>query len=302
MGNGAYGIDVFAKHFSVAAYEDKCMTADWSDLVPETVAEMGPGGGIGAGLAALVFGAKTYYTFEGDLRSMQLDAMVALNEIIFLVNNGYVPRNSQSPEIARGMEKPPVDDQWGPLDGDIRFPYFHYEPFSAEKARARIPAIVAAIKGDNNSEASINRITRWHEGKPDEELFDKIDFVWSHAVMEHVARVAPCYARLTQYVKPGGKQSHQIDMTSHSRTEKYNGHYAWSAFELAASNGQHHIEDIINGLAPTFHKKTLEGFGNEVTFNGLRRGTNGIKQKHPECTVPEAEVDVAGQFIQVMKR
>ena len=91
-------------------------------------------------------------------------------------------------------------------------------------------------------------------------------------------------------------------MTSHSRTEKYNGHYAWSAFELAASNGQHHIEDIINGLAPTFHKKTLEGFGNEVTFNGLRRGTNGIKQKHPECTVPEAEVDVAGQFIQVMKR
>lgn len=104
MGNGAYGIDVFAKHFSVAAYDDKCMTSDWSDLVPETVAEMGPGGGIGAGLAALVFGAKTYYTFEGDLRSMQLDAMVALNEIIFLVNNGYVPRNSQSAEIARGRK------------------------------------------------------------------------------------------------------------------------------------------------------------------------------------------------------
>ena len=50
-----------------------------------------------------------------------------------------------------------------------------------------------------------------------------------------------------------------------------------------------------------FTKEALESFGNEVTFNGLRRGTGGIEKKHPECTVPEDEIDVAGQFIQVMK-
>ena len=78
---------------------------------------MGPGGGIGAGLAALVFGARTYYSLEGHPFQLQLNAMVAFNEIMQVISNGYVPNNSQSPEIARGEEEPPVDDQWGTLNG-----------------------------------------------------------------------------------------------------------------------------------------------------------------------------------------
>ena len=184
---------------------------------------------------------------------------------------------------------------------DIRFPYYHFEPIDAKQARSRIPAIVAALKGDNNSEAAIRRVYQWHEGDIQEELVGQVDFVWSHAVMEHVADVKSCYQRLTEYLKPGARMSHQIDMTSHSRTPEYNGHYKWSAMELVEQNSMRNPEDIINTLAPSFHKAAIEEAGNEITFNALRRGTGGITEKHPDCLVPDDEIDVAGQFIQSKK-
>lgn len=255
---GRYGIDVFCKHFSVSG-------KPW---VPPVVAEIGPGPNKGAGIAALMLGAKQYWSFEHSEQNSsnrQNNVQIA-TEIYDALQNDYWPNNASTEEVANGTEPAPEDTYWGPkLGGDIPFPYYYpsmLQKVDKDTLNDRLEAVLAALEGNNNTEAAIMSLPAWLDyDQSDQE--EKFDFVWSHAVMEHMEDVIDCYCTLTSMMKQGGVQSHQIDHTSHGLADEVNGHYAWTRpfwEKRCATKG----DGKINSLPPSFHRAVLTCFGNKI--------------------------------------
>jgi hypothetical protein len=53
-----------------------------------------------------------------------------------------------------------------------------------------------------------------------------IDWLFSHAVFEHIDDLAGTYASIECWLRPGGLTTHLIDFYSHRLTAEWNGHWA----------------------------------------------------------------------------
>jgi len=186
--------------------------------LPETVAELGPGGSLGVGLSALLSGANRYYALDvlqytnPDQQRRMFDELVELFQA-----RTPIPAGDEFPGI-----KPRLDS--------YKFPNHILPPAHLARTLApeRLDAIRQLVAAPDGSAGGVTLVYKTPWTDPDIIPPASVDMLVSQAVMEHVEPLPAAYQHMAVWVKPGGIISHQIDYKSHNLAAAWNGHWGYS--------------------------------------------------------------------------
>ena len=91
---------------------------------------------------------------------------------------------------------------------------------------------------------------------------ESVDMFFSHAVLEHVNDLGNTYKAMYLWLKHGGVMSHCIDFKSHSTSDEWNGHWAYTDFEWKLIK-RNHIK-VINREPLSTHIDLLNKTGFKI--------------------------------------
>lgn len=259
--------------------------------IPVTVAELGPGDSMGAGLAALLSGAGRYYAFDVvDYSKPDLNISIFEDLVELFRMRAGKPKESW-PEYSEY------------LDSNL-FPshILTDELLGASLAGDRIEAIRNAILDpiSKNGNKIISYITPWND--PHIIEGESIDMIFSHAVLEHVTALEETYRAMRLWLKRGGFISHQIDFRSHGLTREWNGY--WTAGDLLWRLTCGRRPYLINRQPRSRHLELLEENGFDIicqfeseTENSITRSQLAPRWKN----LSEDDLKCSGMFVQARK-
>ena len=218
---------------------------------PKTVVEFGPGASIGTGLAALIAGAEHYHSLDVlDYTNTELNIEV-FDELVAL----FVSR-ADVPDI-------------------IEFPshILKEDYMNLVLTKERLNSIRDSLRAEDGKYISS------HIPCNDRAIIAEasVDFIFSHAVMEHVEDINSYYENMHYWLKQDGITSHQIDFECHGLAEKWNGHWAYSAFIWKVIKGKKN--DLINRFPCSSHIACLQKVNFDIVQEIKYTGEQGIKRR-----------------------
>ncbi|NNE43947.1 MAG: methyltransferase domain-containing protein [Gemmatimonadetes bacterium] len=245
----AYCYEVWLKHLTI-------LDEHSGARLPDAVAELGPGGSLGLGIAALLSGASTYYALdiveysEDDLNLRLLDEMVDLFRQRKVTEVGWPVNRDLS--ISQVLSDDILEDALAP---------------------ERVESIRAALRSpDGHADGiTIRYIVPWND--PAVLRAGEVDMIVSQAVLEHVDELVDTYDAFARWLKPGGLMSHEIDFRCHGLTKQWNGHWEYPelAWRMIVGNKPY----LINREPCSTHVRMMQERGFEVTCE-LRQHMQGI--------------------------
>jgi hypothetical protein len=188
----AFCYSIFLRHYShVAPY--------FTSSIPRVVAELGPGGSLGVGLCALMFGARIYYALDfvnhtdptGNLR----------------VFNALVEMFRECRPVSRHEGTFPEPANWGFPDGFVM------------PNDAKIEAILDDLV--NKRKKFIRVVAPWTSSSIPG---DSAGWLWSHSVMEHVDEIEQVWKCYATWLAHDGIMTHNIDYHCHGLAKHWDGH------------------------------------------------------------------------------
>lgn len=236
-------------------------------VLPETVAELGPGDSLGIGLAALLSGVKQYYALDvvryADIsRNLAIfDGLVKLFE-----RRAGIPDESQFPEVRPRLQS-------------YRFPAHILTEQrlheSLDQRRVQVIRDSLTLAGhDSEGERRISYFVPWDSGAVLKE--NSVDMIYSQAVLEHVTDLEHTYRALSQWLKPGGFMSHVIDFRCHGSAARWNGHWTYSDLTWKLMQGTRPY--LLNRRPHSDHVNLLAQYGFQAVCDDKTTDTSGIKQ------------------------
>ncbi|MBL6944861.1 MAG: hypothetical protein ISR56_10910 [Bacteroidales bacterium] len=240
-GGAEYSIRVWLKHLNKIKYSG----------IPEVVAELGPGSTLGAGIAALLSGAKHYYAFDVQNYISNEKLLVEFDEIVEIFKKGTLPELNCLNEI------------------------YNVENISEFLSETRIIEIRNDISNYGANGNFIKYFAPWNSDALIESA--TVDFIFSQCVLEHVEDLEIGYSTIHKWLKKDGFTSHLIDFQCHSFTKHWNGHWAYSAKQWEFIKGtkawainriplSEHMEMIYNAGF-----EVIEAFKRNSEITGLSR-------------------------------
>jgi len=261
---------------------------------PGVVAELGPGGSLGIGLAALISGATTYYAFDVVRYASHSGNRAIFEELVSLFKRREaIPDDGEFPNVKPCLES-------------YAFPSAILGDDHLEQAleRGRIEALRNALLNvdqDTVRSGRISYIVPWYDAGLLAE--SSVDMIYSQAVLEHVDDLPFTYQALYRWLKPGGFMSHQIDFKCHRTANKWNGHWSYSRLVWKLIRGNRPY--LINREPHSTHIGLLEEFGFELARDITIKDTSGIKRAElaPEFRdISDDDLVTSGAFMQAVKR
>lgn len=169
--------------------------------VPKRFAEFGPGDSLGVGLCGLLAGSDEYYAFDSFSHADNQQNLAVLHELIALFRAKAQSHNRPFPSHS-------LTD----------------ELLARSLADERIEAITYMLENGETTrgDITIKYVAPWENY---DERYPTVDFVLSHAVLEHIYDLENFYAVVRQITADGGFSSHVIDFRSHGETFEWNGHW-----------------------------------------------------------------------------
>jgi len=174
-----------------------------------SVGEIGTGGSLGVGICALLTGSQRFYALEiGQSFDKNLNLNI-LDDLVFLFRN-----------------RSKIPDKFKQLNikaNNLDFPDHLIEPMFLSSDL--IAEIRMDIESGYTAKKRISIVKNW-ENQPSLSL----DFIFSRAVMEHVANPAAVYRAAAKHLTLNSFMLHDIELHSHGVTKKIDGHYkipAW---------------------------------------------------------------------------
>jgi len=181
------------------------------------VAEFGPGGSLGTGLAAVIAGARCYDAVDVRRHSDRDSNLAVFDELVDLfARRAPIPTADEFPAI-----KPALADHSFPAH------ILDERHMAAALDKQRLATYRKAIADDAlDGESPISYAAPWY----DTPLIARgsIDWIFSQAVLEHVEDLPQFYRLCASWLAPGGVMSHQIDFKSHGTAPAWDGHRAYS--------------------------------------------------------------------------
>ena len=228
--DAAFCYSVFLRHYSHAAPHFK-------RPVPDVVAELGPGTSFGVGLCALICGAKIYYA---------LDFVDHTNPTINLrVFDALV-------EMFR--ERRPLSRNDTIFPGPAKWEYPTNLIMSNDDRLATIRDDVV-----NRSNKFIRVAAPWSKAQIPS---GTIDWLWSHAVFEHVDDLEQTWKSCASWLAHDGVMTHSIDYQCHSLTKHWDGH--WAINDLAWKILRGRRPYLINRMPHSAQMALAKGCGLEI--------------------------------------
>jgi SAM-dependent methyltransferase len=223
---------------------------------PAVVAELGPGNSLGVGLCALLTGSQVYYAFDIREYSNTVRNLQIFEEIIDLLRDR-------------------VRDQLS----DSQFP--GHILTEARLARALAPARLSRIKqcilhlNQPVQGLYLGYAAPWDDPAAIRE--ESIDFLLSHAVMEHVDDPEASYRVQYRWLKPGGAISHMIDYRCHNLSREWNGHWAYPEVLWKVMRSKRPY--FINRWPHSVHAAAIRRCGFQIVGELRIKETSGISRQ-----------------------
>ena len=229
--------------------------------IPETVAELGPGGSIGCGLAALLSGASRYFALDAVSMASVDENLRVFEELVELFRRrSSIPDDNEFPEIYPPLET--CDFPSTVLDDDL-------------VGEALNPRRVQQIQ-DSISAGGVMIAYRAPWSDPASIPAETVDFIFTQAVLEHVDDLPGIYMCMSVWLKPGGYTSHTIDFRSHGLSNAWNGHWACSDALWKAIRGRR--PHLINRAPCSTHTDLLIASGLTVAAETVRSSASAIRR------------------------
>jgi len=196
----------------------------------ETVAELGPGDSLGAGLAALLSGAERYVALDAVRYADSARNLQILEELIAL----FRTRTPIPDQVEFPLVQPPLSS--------YAFPDFLTSArLDAALSSARLDLIRAAVADPGTSLGdgrSVCYNAPWTVGMIGDAA---VDLVFSQGVLQFVRDLPGTYTGMAGWLKSGGIMSHEIAFQSIGISTEWNGHWACSdaLWKLAAGRRRH---------------------------------------------------------------
>jgi len=260
--------------------------------IPNTLAELGPGGSLGVGLAAMLSGVNNYYALDvvrhlnNDLNLMILEELIALFK-------------KRAERTAKGW--PDYDEYLGKK----LFPshILTDEVLDRSLSEERIALIRSALlnPGVQNKNMSIRYMVPWFDNSIIEN--ETVDVILSHSVLEHVVDLEIVYRSFCSWLKRGGIMSHQIDFESHGLSNKWNGHRTYSELIWKVIVGRRPF--LINRQPYSVHINLIKMNDFKVVRELRRYRTDGIKRSQLSPfwkNISDDDLTCSGAFIQAYKQ
>ncbi len=260
------------------------------ESLPRVLAELGPGDSIGTGLAAILSGVDTYYALDVIRVSNPASNLTVFDELVALFKN-------RAPRPDKGW--PDFDEH---LDARL-FPSHILTEDILRKSLAdhRIAAIREAIvSGRKSGAVSIDYMVPWSDANMIRS--ESVDVIISHSVLEHVDDLESTYLALASWLKPGGLMSHQIDLTSHGVSEKWNGYRAYSELLWKLARGRRPF--FINRQPCSTHMHYLRSNGFEILRDLHSHEEDGISRQRVSkawAHLSDEDLNCSGLFVQARK-
>ncbi|MBV8755449.1 MAG: hypothetical protein JO328_21555 [Hyphomicrobiales bacterium] len=212
------------------------------------IAELGPGGSLGTGLAAMIAGARQYFALDAEVHSNRDGNLRVFDELVELFRaRADVPGPGEFPEV-----KPALADYAFPrsiLD-DARMETA-LEPSRLERLRCDLAAAAPA------DSAFVTYVAPWRGSSLIRH--ETIDWIFSQAVLEHVADLTAVYRAFAAWLAPNGVMSHQIDFRSHGTAPSWDGHRGYGGLTWRAIRGARPY--LINREPLSTHRKLARELG-----------------------------------------
>lgn len=280
-----YCYDVWLKHLSF-------LHQAGMEFIPKTLAEIGPGDSLGAGLSAMLCGTDTYYG---------LDVLPYANparniKVLECLADFFRKRKGR---FVRGW---PDTDPY--LDHRLFPSHILKDSLLEDSLRnERVADIRSALQkadGTNFGGISVHYIigNACSCFSPPA----SVDCILAHAVMEHVAVLDQAYRAFFGQLRPGGWMSLQIDFQSHDITGKWNGHWTYSDHDWATLQDKETL--FLNRQPCSRHIELIErsGFTIECLLKEYR--DDGVER--PDLverwqSLSDDDLRCFGSFIQARK-
>jgi hypothetical protein len=261
---------------------------------PKAVAELGPGDSLGAGIAALLSGADTYYGFDVFQYASNERNLKILDELLDLFHDrAPIPSEEEFPEVQPRLRS-------------YEFParILTNARLSKALAKTRVASIRRALQ--NLKARAFDGIqvcyrVPWHG--TDVIHRHSVDMVFSQAVLEHVDDLQRTYWALFQWLKPTGYMSHTIDFRSHGRAKEWNGHWSYSDLEWKVLSGRRPW--LLNRQPHSTHRKLAEQNGFKFVSDMRQQGTGGLDRKQLARSfrgISDEDLSTSGAFVQAVPR
>ena len=223
---------------------------------PAVVAEIGPGNSLGVGLLALLTGSRIYYAFDIEAYSNTPRNLQIFTEIVGLLKEKEKTRFSD-PDFA------------GHILTEARL--------ARSLAPHRLERIKQCILQMNHPvhDMHLGYMVPWDNPATMEE--NSVDFILSHAVMEHVDDPEAVYRIQYRWLKPGGCISHMIDYRCHNVSRQWNGHWAYAEalWRLMRSKRPY----FINRYPHSFHAAAIRRCGFRIVGELKTTDATGISRQ-----------------------
>jgi hypothetical protein len=233
--------------------------------VPESVAELGPGDSLGAGLAALLSGANRYYALDLIAFANPRMNLRILDELVELFRRRQpIPDQAELPAL-----KPLLDSY------DFPHHLVTQEVLDRALAAPRVAAIRRAIASPADAAGGEVRVAYrapWHDAKVIEP--GAVDLVFSQSVLQHVDDLETTYAALHAWLKADGITTHQIGFGCHGTAAEWNGHWAYGDLAWKIIRGGRPY--LTNRQPHSVHVGLFRKHGFEIVCDVRRTETSGI--------------------------
>ena len=212
------------------------------------IAELGPGGSLGTGLAAMIAGAGHYFALDAQAHSDDEANLRVFDELVELFRaRADIPGPGEFPEV-----RPAIADYGFPrgiLDDERMASAL--EPGRLEKLRRHAGG---ASSADN---AFVTYVAPWRGTSLIRH--ETIDWIFSQAVLEHVADLPAVYRACNAWLAPNGVMSHQVDFRSHGTARTWDGHRGYGDLTWRAIRGARPY--LINRESLSTHRTLARNLG-----------------------------------------
>ena len=255
------------------------------------VMELGPGGSIGVGLAALLTGTQRYVACDIVRHMSLLDNLPLLDDLADLIaTREPIPDDREFPELCPKLER-------------YDFPYeLLEESVIAESLDADwIARIRRAICNPDAPDSCITYLAPWNPADVRERGF--VDLVLSQAVLEHVDDLETIYASIHGWLRRGGIASHQIDYRCHKTAPGWNGHWRYSDLVWRLMRGRRSY--LINRAPHSRHMNLLNKHHYTIRTEQLVAGESNLARSSlaPRYRdLSDRDLTTQGACIQAQKR
>jgi len=256
---------------------------------PTTMAELGPGGSLGVGLAAMLSGIDKYYALDVVEYADSKNNLRVFEELVAMFSQ-------RRPRPEKGW--PDFDEFLAPT----LFPEEILPDTLLEETLApdRLQAIRNAISnpGTDYNGIQVNYYVPWNSENVIQE--NSVDYLLSHSTLEHVEDLELAYNSMQRWLKPGGWMSHQIDFGSHGISNYWDGYRKYSEPVWKVVKGRRHY--LINRAPQSAHTAHMKRCGFNLALE--LRNENGNQPQLPSSklssrwsTLSKNDLQTQGTFI-----